>query len=187
LLPGGNNMQAQAFAGQIAAYIRPKLRENVSYDKLVREIMTAELPSRRGMTFRPATGALAFYQANEMKPDNLAAATSRLFLGVKIECAQCHDHPFAKWTRNQFWEYAAFFGGIKPQGMDGMRFTPASDDPSVHEIKVGDTKRVAKAKFLDGKVPAWKADSRAREVLADWMVSKDNPFVARTAANRMWA
>jgi len=47
-----------------------------------------------------------------VKPENLGASTARLFLGVKLDCAQCHDHPFAKWTRQQFWEYAAFFGGF---------------------------------------------------------------------------
>src|SRR5690348_5819674 len=129
---------------------------------------------------------MAFYQANEYKPDNLAAHTSRLFLGVKIECAQCHDHPFAKWTRKQFWEYTAFFAGIRPQNANGGIFTPASDAPSVREIKIGDSEKKAKAKFLDGKEPKWNEDDVTREVLAAWMTSPDNPYFARSIANRMW-
>src|SRR5437660_626895 len=50
-----------------------------------------------------------FFLANENKAENLAGATSRVFLGVKIECAQCHAHPFAKWSKEQFWEFAAFY------------------------------------------------------------------------------
>ena len=52
-----------------------------------------------------------FYQANESKAENLAGSTSRLFLGINLECAQCHNHPFAKWKREQFWGFAAFFSG----------------------------------------------------------------------------
>src|SRR5262249_48741627 len=58
-------------------------------------------------------GAQVFLQANESKPENLAASASRLFLGVKLECAQCHDHPFARWSRKQFWELAAFFPDLQ--------------------------------------------------------------------------
>src|SRR6185295_7041 len=56
----------------------------------------------------------SFYSANDVKPENLGAAASRLFLGIKLECAQCHDHPFAPYTRDQFWEFAAFFGEFTP-------------------------------------------------------------------------
>jgi hypothetical protein len=129
---------------------------------------------------------VAFYQANEMKPDNLSAATSRLFLGVKIECAQCHDHPFAHWTRKQFWEYTAFFAGIKPQSLNAGVFTPATDDPRVHEIAMPGTEKKIQARFLDGKKPPWKEGVGTRTVLADWMTARDNPFFARAAANRMW-
>jgi hypothetical protein len=129
---------------------------------------------------------MAFYQANEYKPDNLAAHTSRLFLGVKIECAQCHDHPFAKWTRRQFWEYTAFFGGIKPQMVGNGRFVPASDDPAVHEIALPGSEKKVQARFLDGKRPTWPERAESRAVLAEWMTSPDNPFFARAAVNRMW-
>ncbi len=187
LLQDSNNQQAQFFAGQLANYMRPRLRENKPYDEIVRELITASLPDRRGgMGGRADQGAVAFFQANEMKPDNIAAATSRIFLGVKIECAQCHDHPFAKWTRKQFWEYAAFFGGITPQSMDGMRFTPASDDPKVREISIGGSEKKAKAKFLDGGDPVWAETSKTRNVLAEWLTRPSNPFFARAMANRMW-
>jgi hypothetical protein len=142
--------------------------------------------------FQPAPGggydptAIAFYQANEMKADNLAAATSRLFLGVKIECAQCHDHPFAKWTRKQFWEYTAFFAGIQPQNVNAGVFSPARDDPKVREIAIPGTPRKAQARFLDGTQPLWNDAVSPRATLAEWMTRPNNPFFAKAMANRMW-
>jgi hypothetical protein len=187
LLPDTANPQGQFLGQQLSGWLRPRLRENRPYDEIAREILTAPLAGGMGGVVRGGgQGPQAFYQANEMKPDNLAAATSRLFLGVKIECAQCHDHPFAKWTRKQFWEYAAFFGGITPQSMDGMRFTPASDNPRVREIAIGSSDKKAQARFLDGTDPVWAETSKARNVLAEWVTRRDNPFFARTMANRMW-
>ena len=188
LLPDSNSQQARFFAGEIEGWIRARIRANTPYDKMVRDLVSADVTdggARRVMA-RYDRGAAAFFQANEMKPDNLAAATSRLFLGVKIECAQCHDHPFAKWSRKQFWEYAAFFGGLKPQSADGMRFVPASDDQSVHQIAIAGGERKAQARFLDGTEPKWPEGSRSRAVLAEWMTRRGNPYFARAMANRMW-
>jgi hypothetical protein len=195
LLPQNNNQQVQFFAQQIETWARTRLRENAPYDQMVRDLLQAPVAfnnfGRRGgaPAAMPANydfNAVAFYQANEMKADNLAAATSRLFLGVKIECAQCHDHPFAKWTRKQFWEYTAFFAGIQPQRVQNGRFTPASDDPKVREIDIPNTKRKAQARFLDGTQPRFSDDKTARATLAEWMTRPENPFFARAMANRMW-
>jgi hypothetical protein len=121
-----------------------------------------------------------------MKPENLAGATARLFLGVKIECAQCHNHPFAKWKREQFWEYAAFFSGIStPPGQGGMVAT--GDAADRHEIKISGTDKVVQARFLDKAEPKWQPKTSTRQTLADWVTSADNPFFARAAANRTWA
>src|SRR5262249_34776441 len=118
LLQGGNNQQVQFLAPQVENWGRARLRDHAPYDKMARDLLTAQAVfprAGRGGTGGGGAGgaaaydanAAAFYQANELKADNLAAATSRVFLGVKIECAQCHDHPFAKWSRKQFWEYTA--------------------------------------------------------------------------------
>jgi hypothetical protein len=191
LLPRGNDMQVQFLAGQIEQWTRARVRENTPYDKMVRSLITTPVAFRGNVRFNPGNsgidpGVVAFFQANEMKADNLAASTSRLFLGVKIECAQCHDHPFAKWSRKQFWEYTAFFAGIKPQQLNAGVFSPATDSPSVHEITIPGSEKTVKAKFLDGGEPKWSDDTTTRAVLADWMTRPDNPFFARAAVNRMW-
>src|SRR5262249_11394893 len=126
---------------------------------------------------------LAFLAVKEARPENLAAATARVFLGIQIECAQCHDHPFARWKRDQFWKLAAFFAGVERHG-DGM-FAPISDDHR-RELAMPTTDRMLKAAFLDGREPTWSPDLSPREVLADWVTSRENPFFARTAANRVW-
>jgi hypothetical protein len=189
LLPQNNNEQVQFFAAQIEQWARARVRDNTPWDRMVRDLLTVPVNGAPARRARPATAAdgaaVAFYQANEMKPDNLAAATSRLFLGVKIECAQCHNHPFAKWSRKQFWEYAAFFAGIKPQG-NGGPLAGATEDPKVHEIDIPGMDKTVQAKFLDGAAPAWRGDVPAREVLADWVTRPDNPFFSRAAANRLW-
>jgi hypothetical protein len=191
MVPQGNNQFAQAFGPQLEFWLRRRIRDNTPYDRLVREVLTASVNFNRaqrvGRGGMPEPTPIAFYQANELKAENLAAATSRLFLGVKLECAQCHNHPFAKWKREQFWEYAAFFSTIQtPQGQANV-YAGAPEDSERHEIKIPGTEKTVQARFLDGSEPPWKADLGTRETLAAWVTSGENPYFARAAANRLWA
>jgi hypothetical protein len=192
MLPPNNNQQFQLLVGGFESWLVQRLSQNTPYDQLVRELLTVPLNNNGGgrqlVQFNGNLGQptpLIFYQANEQKPENLAASTSRLFLGVKLECAQCHDHPFAKWSRKQFWELAAFFSGI--QGGRGNGFGPVAEVADRREIKIVGTDKVVQARFLDGTEPAWKAGVNARTTLADWLTAADNPFFARAGANRLWA
>jgi hypothetical protein len=168
-------------------WLQQRLRNNVGYDQLVRDLLTQEL----GIFFggNPGKGksrsdptAIPFYLANEFRAENLAGSTARLFLGVSLECAQCHDHPFAKWSRSQFWEYAAFFTDVNRLARQNK--SPAPLQPG--EIKIMGTDKVVKARFLDGRQPTWQ-DDQTRTILAEWMTAADNPFFARAAVNRFWA
>ena len=109
---------ARQVAGNFEAWLRKKVIEEAGYDRIVREILTAKLTSRNT---DPAVGRLdpspaAYYLAKESKPENIASGVSRVFLGIRLECAQCHNHPFASWKREQFWSLAAFFADVPPQG-----------------------------------------------------------------------
>jgi hypothetical protein len=128
---------------------------------------------------------LAFYQAKQVAPENLAAATSRIFLGIRIECAQCHDHPFDVWKRDQFWQFAAFFGGIVREG-DTNVFGQVKELADRREISIPDSDMVVQASYLDGTEPQWRFRVGARKTLADWVAAKDNPYFAKAAANRIW-
>jgi len=193
MIPQTNNQFVQGFGPQMEAWLRKKLQDNTSYDEMVRALLTADpignrVVSRPGRPVDQADlSVVAFYQANELKPENLAAATSRLLLGIKLECAQCHDHPFNQYSREQFWEYAAFFAGIQPFRQQGQRFVPAQNNLGVREIKIGGTERVVKARFLDGKDPKFAENTDSRVALADWMTTADNPYFARAAVNHLWA
>lgn len=171
------------------AWLRKQLAENTHYDKFVYEILTTSLENRRGQR-NPyqqmgELSPIAFFQAKQIAPENLAAATSRIFLGVRIECAQCHDHPFDTWKREQFWGFAAFFGGIERQGNRGI-FGQVRELFDRREMNIPDTDTVVQASYLDGSEPQWRFRVGPRKTLADWITSPENPYFARTAVNRMW-
>lgn len=192
LLPEANaDFQRRFLSAQMERWLRKQFTDNVSFDRMVRELLTVSMPNnRQGMYFGPQQGPptpLAFYQSKLGKPENLAASTARLFLGIRLECAQCHNHPFGRWTREQFWGQAAFFGGIRTQGNNDNIFAPLSEASDRRELSIPGTERVAQARFLDGKEPQWRYKVSARKTLADWMTTPDNPYFARAAVNRLWA
>jgi hypothetical protein len=174
------------------AWLHKHLENNVAYDKMVRELLTAPVDGliRAGSIVLVPRSAepspLAFYAAKEAKPDNLAASTARLFLGVRVECAQCHDHPFAQWKREQFWNQAAFFAGLQAPG-GGRSVSPFRDNLGPKNLAIPSTDKMVAARFLDGSVPRWPERAGGRQVLADWITSAKNPYFARAAANRLWA
>ncbi|MBM3997369.1 MAG: DUF1553 domain-containing protein, partial [Planctomycetes bacterium] len=109
-----------------------------------------------------------------------------VFLGVRVECAQCHNHPFAEWKRDQFWALAAFFSGIEGQ-KQGDVIVPGRENANKREITIPGTETVVKARFLDGSEPKWEKVGSTRTVLADWITAPKNPYFARAAVNRTWA
>jgi hypothetical protein len=190
LLPeASTSFQVRFQVPLMEAWLRQQFTDNVRYDKMVRELLTTPVGDRRRAfdAYRPgnALNPSAFYLAKEVKPENLAASTARLFLGTKLECAQCHDHPFAKWSRNQFWEYAAFFAGFEAQNRDGFVFDLREVNDR-REIAVSGGNQVVQAGFLDGTEPQWKYKVGSRVTLADWVTKKDNPYFAKAAVNRLW-
>jgi hypothetical protein len=191
MLPRSNDQNIQGLAGGMENWLRKHFRANTPYDKMVRELLTTAIAGN-GQMPNNGPSALPFFQANELKPENLAASTSRLFLGVNLECAQCHDHPFATWKRKQFWEYAAFFASIQPQqqrrpAKPGGPVAKAEPERRSIKYKQGTKDVEVEARFLDGKAPEWKPNVLVRTTLADWLTSPANPYFARNAVNRMWA
>jgi hypothetical protein len=153
-------------------WLRQEFAANAPYDQIVRAMLTGQPGGR------PLGNPFFFYQSNEFKPENLAAATSRLFLGVKLECAQCHDHPFAKYSRKQFWELAAFYASVVPGNPQGR--------PGQAEIVIPGLQVRVQARFPDGADPKLQPGDDPRRVLTDWVVARQNPYFARAAVNRVW-
>ncbi|MFO0847632.1 MAG: DUF1549 and DUF1553 domain-containing protein [Gemmataceae bacterium] len=189
-----SDIQVQFFGMQFERWLQEQIRENVPLDKLARDLITAKVNLGRGR-FRFGgreenfgEGLNGFYAANESKPENVAAAVSRVFLGVKLECAQCHDHPFAPYTRDQFWEFAAFFGEFTPLPPVGPSFVgPLQPQFELSQIGIPNTERTVAARYLNGESPDWSRDRTPRQELAAWLTSNENPYFARNLANRVWA
>ena len=191
LLPQANVPEAQQYLPGFDRWLHDRLRENTPYDQMVQQIITAPLDSigmRRRQTqmmaYDQAT-PIAFYMANELKPENLASSASRLFLGIKLECAQCHDHPMDVWRRKQFWEFAAFFAGVQRTTPTDSPVAGVKEDDGLDKIGIPGTNDTVMVHYLDGSAPKAKVNGSSRATLAAWITSGDNPYLAKAVVNRL--
>ncbi|MEZ6141211.1 MAG: DUF1553 domain-containing protein [Zavarzinella sp.] len=170
--PQTDTPQFTNLAREIEGWLALKLKEAAPMDDMVRQLMVASRSNSAPKT--PTT----FLTVSENKPEMLAANTTRAFLGLNLDCAQCHNHPFAHWKRTQFWETAAFFTSLN--GESAGKF----------EIALDGTKNLVSARFLTENSPVWprKLDLYSgRQVLAAWVTARENPYFAKNAVNRVWA
>jgi hypothetical protein len=173
-------------------WLREKFSKNTGYDQMIRELLTTPIDQKSAeRVYNPGAAGqstpIAFYFAKEAKAENLASASARVFLGLRLECAQCHDHPFATWTRDQFWGLAAFFAGIQTQNRGDDFNPPDKEILDRRELAIPGTDRIVQATFPDGGEPQWKFKVGPRQTLADWVIGKNNPYFARATVNRVWA
>ena len=175
------------------AWLWKHFSEETPYDQIVRELITTPIDfgNNQPGLLQSANSPSAFFIVRQLQPENLATGTSRAFLGVRLDCAQCHDHPFDKWKRDQFWNMAAFYSGFQqPDNADPdnpAMMMNVRENNSAQSIRVPSTGNVVTAKFLTGIEPEWKDDTQPRKILADWVTARDNPWFAKMAVNRMWS
>ncbi len=178
-------------------WLQAEFRKNAPMDAMVRDLLTVPVPEglarfriiNNPMQTDPETNRIAaFYEANEFRPENLAAAVSRVFMGVKLECAQCHDHPFDTYTKEQFWQTAAFFGEFAALPPVAPSFVgPLPPQYTKNQITIPNTDRSLVARYFDGTQPEWVLERSPREELARWLTAPENPYFPRNMANRLWA
>jgi hypothetical protein len=182
--PNGAQVGYDEFEDWIAA----QLEKNRPWDKIAHDIITA---SGRN----DENGAVALSLAHESQAVEMAGEVARIFMGVQIQCAQCHDHPTDSWKRQQFHEFAAFFAGSKSRRVDkganvfevsvakGVpRYTmPDKEDPQ-KQIPVEPRFFLAKEA---PKVPGLNVEER-RDLAASYVTGQDNPWFARAFINRVW-
>ena len=159
-------------------WLAEQIGNNVPLDQMVQELLASS-----GGTFSvPATN---FY---EMEQNNLKVAenVAQVFMGMQIQCAQCHNHPFDRWTQQEYYNFAAFFSQVGRKRSEDYRekiiYNRASGGAR-HPV----TKKNAPPVFLGGGAP--KEDMRGkdrRKVLAKWLASPENPYFAENFANRIW-
>jgi len=198
-LPGTLTDQRTMYLGrEFERWLRTEYARNTPADAVARKLLTASVAigqRGRAQNYDDDTGRdgerfrlSAFYQSNDGAPETIASTVSRAFLGVKVECAQCHDHPFAAYRREQFWQFAAFFGEFTPLSPTSPSFVgPLLPQSDFNQIGIPNTTKSVTAAFFDGTAPAWTATKSPREELAAWMTARDNPYFGRNAANRLWA
>jgi hypothetical protein len=123
----------------------------------------------------------AFQQAVGTMPENLTGAFARVLLGVRLNCAQCHDHPFTDWKQRDFWGLAALF-----QTAASGSAAVLSGALTIRPQGEGQQEYAAKLLWTEQPLTQLPAGKSPRQVLADWIVAPDNPNFAATAVNRVW-
>jgi len=158
-------------------WIRQSVAENRPWDQFAADLLLAQ-----GSVFKE--GAANYYKAST-SPQELAENTAQVFLGVRMQCAKCHNHPYDRWTQNQYYEMAAFFTQVKRK--PGER----PDEQVVYATNKGDiaNPRTGKTMFpcaLDAKPLPVDYTGDRRVELVKWMTAPQNPFFAKTVVNRIW-
>jgi hypothetical protein len=182
LLPrNSDNRRLQA--ENLHRWLEEAFNSDKGWDKVVYEFLTAEGTQDKN-------GAVLFYVANPT-PDKMTDAVTRVFLGVQLQCAQCHNHPFTSWKQDEYWAMAAFFSKVRANGR-AKNAAKKGINLGVSETARGKGRRlppsakVVPAKFLQGDRPELDKNAPYRPVLARWVTSPKNPFFARAMVNRMW-
>jgi len=164
-------------------WIYDSVAENKPYDTFVRDLLMAS-----GSTYRnPAANYhLVTTDKTIYQPDVAVENATQLFLGVRFACAKCHDHPFEKWTQNQYYELGSYFSevGIKRGQLPGEQIV--YNNYSVN----GGVKHPKTGAIVPANVPfgsAEKIGDDPRESITNWLVSKDNPWFAKSMVNRVWS
>jgi hypothetical protein len=192
---------------RFAAWLAEQFNRNRRWDRFAADLLgvTGDIKDRPESEFLMANG-----ENFQPKPSLLAAATGRVFLGVQVQCAECHDHPFAPWTQADFWGLAAFYGKLRNTGTKGPPFVLTEDpDPKPLEVKNGGVERLVirpggavvipsaggnkgagreiPAKLLGSPPRTLDDDAPFRPELVAWVISPQNRYFARAFVNRTWA
>lgn len=190
LLPeADSDRQLAYFRTGLEVWLRQERQRNVPFDELTRGLVAAPITGTPEqpqfvLTDLNAPNPIAFVASKDDDPAKIAAASLRLFLGLRLECAQCHDHPFDHFTREQFWNQAAFFQGIARRGKGA--FAPVLEDRTRRSAAIPLTELTVPVRFLSGESPVIPDGESPRVSFAAWMTAADNPYFARAAVNRVW-
>jgi hypothetical protein len=160
-------------------WIREAVAQNMPYDQFARTLVTAEGSS----VDNPPVN----YMRTLRETGKITEDVSQTFLGVRFSCNKCHDHPFERWTQNQYYEMGAFFARLafKPGSRPGEEIV--FDNFRGGEVTHPKTNVNVDPKVPYGQNPDWHKARFREAALADWLVSKDNPFFAKSYANRVWS
>jgi hypothetical protein len=168
------------------AWLREHFLRNTPMDQVVREIITSS-----GNTFNNPP---ANYYRIAKDPQSLAETTAQLFLGVRMQCAKCHNHPFERWTQDDYYGMAAWFARVKTKPEPTIGAKPAAPTPGAEvvfisrdgEVTQPRTQKTMKPHFPGAGDADVKPSEDRRAALAAWLTKPENPFFAKSVVNRVW-
>ena len=174
-----NGPQQVSYKAALGYYnwLRDRIAGNVPFNDIVRELLASE-----GGTFSsPPTN---FFQI-EQDVLKLTENVAQVFMGTRIQCAQCHNHPFDRWTMDDYYGFASFFAQVKRKPAEDPRERIVFDGGG--EVPHLVTKQPIKPRFLGTATPDDFGKKSRREAMADWLTSTDNPWFPRNVSNIVWA
>lgn len=183
LLLTKNSTARRLDTGVFVDWLAHEFNENRSWDSMVREIVTAKGPQDKN----PATT----FWLSQVSVDNMTDTVCKVFLGVQLQCAQCHNHPFTGWKQDEYWGLAGFFLNVRAQPPGNKQTT----SPVVAETKqarnrknvLPESAKMVPPKFFGGDVAKLAGGPEIRPVFADWLCGENNPYLARSMVNRLWS
>lgn len=173
-----NNNFLYKSAYQYYHWLKERLEVNTPMDSLVKELLTAN-----GDTF--VNPAANFYKV-ETDTLKLTENVAQVFMGMRIQCAQCHNHPFDRWTMDDYYSFASFFSQIGRKRGEDQRSTVVYNRNSGRVSHPVGNKDMP-PKFLGDAQPEIKSGQDRRAVLAEWLASPENPWFGKNLANIVWA
>ena len=179
LLPEADSPEVQFGRNGLQTWLRSRFAENLRYDRLVSDLLVS-------------TGAIensptAFFVALESKPEKIAAKTARVFMGIQLDCAECHNHPFDDWKQKDFWGFAAYFSQLSTNNQPNMNPSVSVADVAVGDVKLPGTEEIIAPKPLVETEQKGLDTGTRRQKLTLWLTARENPFLGRAAVNRAWA
>ncbi len=163
-------------------WVREQMRKDTPLDQFVR----AQIASTGSNFEDPPVNLYTMLPQGQYDAKEVAQDVSELFLGIRVQCAQCHNHPFDRWTQDDYYSLVSFFTGVKRKVSSEAREFYIYDDPNAPLAKHLLTGEPMAPKFLGGDAPNVKGKD-PRVALAEWMTSKDNAMFRENMANRIWA
>jgi len=191
LLPrNSDNRRLMQYYPLLVKWLEEQFNANSSWDKMTKDVLTATGEIDKN-------GAAVFYLANP-SADKMTDGVTRMFLGVQLQCAQCHNHPFTDYKQDEYWGMAAFFLHVRPSG--NPKAAAKNKDATIGIVETVNAKgkgrkgaglpesaKILPPKFLSAEQPKTKGSDPVRPLLADWLTTAENPFFAKAMTNRMWS
>jgi hypothetical protein len=184
LLPrDSGNVRLRQWYPNLTKWMEEQFNSGTGWDKIAREIVTA--------TGDVAKTSPAVYWVANNTADKATDNITRNFLGVELQCAQCHNHPFTDFKQTDYWGMAAFFLRVGPDG-NPKGAAKKGNSVSIGEKgkarrqKLPESAKILAPKFLQGDLAKVSPTGAVRPVLADWMTSASNPYFSRAMTNRLW-